>query len=63
MNKPMQTDMRNLQIKIDPFYQKVKLIPNIIGLKNSAKTAIVIISSILEARESRGTHYFIEDAE
>ena len=63
MNKPMQTDMRNLQIKIDHFYQKVKLIPNIIGLKNSAKTAIVIISATLEARESRGTNYLIEDAE
>ncbi len=40
-----------------------KLKSDIIGLRNGVQTAIAIISATLEARESRGTHYLIEDAE
>ena len=58
-----RTIMRNLQIEIDNFYQKAKLTSGIIGLRNGVQTAIAIISATLESRESRGTHYLIEDKE
>ena len=58
-----RTIMRNLQTEIDGFYQKEKLTPQIIRLRNGVQTAIAIISATLEARASRGTHYLIEGKE
>ena len=58
-----RTIMRNLQTEIESFYQKAKLTPNIVGLRNGVQTAIAIIAATLEARESRGTHYLLEDIE
>ena len=45
------------------FYQKAKLTPNIVGLRNGVQTAIAIIATTLEVLESRGTHYLLEDIE
>ena len=58
-----RTILRNLQIEIEDFYQKVKLTPHIVGLRNGVQTANAIITATLEARESRGTHYLLEDKE
>jgi len=58
-----RTIMRNLQEEIDNFYQKAKLTPDIVGLRNGVHTAIAIISATLESRESRGSHYLWEDTE
>ena len=58
-----RTIMRNLQTEIESFYQKAKLTPSIVGLRNGVQTAIAIIAATLEARESIGTHYLLEDKE
>ncbi len=58
-----RTIMRNLQIEIEDFYQKARLTPSIVGLRNGVQTAIAIIAATLEARESIGTHYLLEDKE
>ena len=52
--------LRNLQSEVEQSYQKSKLDNSIISLRNGAQTALAIISSSIEARESRGTHY-VED--
>ena len=52
--------LRNLQSDVEQSYQKSKLDNNIISLRNGAQTALAIIASSVEARESRGTHY-VED--
>ena len=52
-----QRILRNLQYDIDNFYQKAKLTPEIIGLRNGIQTAIAITSAALEDRVSRGCHY------
>ena len=49
--------LRNLQSDVEKFYQNSKLDKNIIALRNGAQTALAIIASSIEARESRGTHY------
>ena len=49
--------LRNLQSDVEQFYQKSQLDQNIISLRNGAQTALAIIASGLEARESKGTHY------
>ena len=49
--------LRNLQSDIEKFYQNSKLDKNIIALRNGAQTALAIIASSIEARESKGTHY------
>jgi len=49
--------LRNLQSDVEQSYQKSKLDNNIISLRNGAQTALAIIASSVEARESRGTHY------
>ena len=49
--------LRNLQYDIEKFYQKAKLTPNIIGLRNGIQTAVAITSAALEDRISKGCHY------
>ena len=49
--------LRNLQSEVEHTYQKSNLDNNIISLRNGAQTALAIISSSVEARESKGTHY------
>jgi len=52
--------LRNLQSEVEQVYQNSKLDKNIISLRNGAQTALAIIASSIESRESRGTHY-VED--
>ena len=52
--------LRNLQSDVEQSYQKSNLDNSIISLRNGAQTALAIISSSVEARESKGTHY-VED--
>ena len=52
--------LRNLQSEVELFYQSSHLNQKIIALRNGAQTALAIIASSIEARESRGTHY-VED--
>ena len=49
--------LRNLQSDVEQLYQKSQLDPNIITLRNGAQTALALIASATEARESCGTHY------
>ena len=49
--------LRNLQYDIEKFYQKAKLTPEIIGLRNGIQTAVAVTSAALEDRESKGCHF------
>ena len=53
--------LRNLQSDVEKFYQNSRLDKNIIALRNGAQTALAIIASSIESRESRGTHYVSEE--
>ena len=53
--------LRNLQSEVEKFYQNSRLDQNIIALRNGAQTALAIIASSTEARESRGTQYIADD--
>ncbi len=53
--------LRNLQSDVEKFYQNSRLDKNIIALRNGAQTALAIIASSIEARESKGTHYIADD--
>ena len=55
-----QTILRNLQNDIERFYQRVHLTPEIISLRNGIQTANAIVSSAIEAKSSKGTHYVQE---
>ena len=54
-----QMILRNLQNDIEGFYQKTKLTPEIISLRNGIQTANAIVLSAIEAKQSKGTHYII----
>ena len=56
-----QTILRNLQNDIERFYQRVELTPEIISLRNGIQTANAIVSSAIEAKHSKGTHYIEEE--
>ena len=56
-----QTILRNLQNDIERFYQRVELTPKIISLRNGIQTANAIVSSSIEAKHSKGTHYIEEE--
>lgn len=49
--------LRNLQSEVEKTYQQSKLDDKILSLRNGAQTALAIIASSIEARESLGTHY------
>ena len=52
--------LRNLQSEVEKLYQNSRLDHNIITLRNGAQTALALVASSIEARESKGTHY-VED--
>ena len=52
-----QKILKNLQNDIERFYQRVKLTPEVISLRNGIQTANAIVSSAIEAKNSKGTHY------
>ena len=49
--------LRNLQSDVEKTYQQSKLDEKILSLRNGAQTALAIIASSIEARESKGAHY------
>jgi L-aspartate oxidase len=53
--------LRNLQSDVEKVYQNSRLDKNIIALRNGAQTALAVIASSTEARESCGTHYVVEN--
>jgi len=53
--------LRNLQSEIEQSYQNSQLDKNIIALRNGAQTALAIIASSTESRESKGTHYVSDE--
>tara|TARA_X000001036_G_scaffold195842_1_gene184611 strand:- start:7250 stop:8812 length:1563 start_codon:yes stop_codon:yes gene_type:complete len=57
-----QTILKNLQNDIEGFYQSVQLTPQTISLRNGIQTANAIVSSAIEAKKSKGTHY-LENSE
>ena len=53
-----QTTLRYLlQLEIEVFYQRAKLTPKIIGLRNGVQAANAIVVTAIESREIRGTHF------
>ena len=46
--------------ELEQFYQKAKLTPEIISLRNGIQTAIAITSAALSDRTSKGCHYIKE---
>ena len=52
--------LRNLQYDIEQFYQKAKLTPEIISLRNGIPTAIAITRGALSDRISKGCNYITE---
>ncbi len=56
-----QTILRHLQSEIEGFYQRAKLTPEIIGLRNGVQTANALVSAAMESRDSQGTHFIQSD--
>jgi len=56
-----QTILRHLQSEIEVFYQRAKLTPEIIGLRNGVQTANALVSAAMESRDSQGTHFIQSD--
>jgi L-aspartate oxidase len=49
--------LRELQWEIDQFYERAELTPELIGLRNGALTALLVVQGALRNRTSRGCHY------
>ena len=49
------------QTEIEVFYQRAKLTPEIIGLRNGVQTANALVSAAMESRDSQGTHFIQSD--
>jgi L-aspartate oxidase len=50
-------DLRHLQREIDRFYRKTWLNDDLIGLRNSVQSALIVARAAWEVRESHGCHY------
>jgi len=50
-------DLRTLEQEIDRFYRKAKITDELLGLRNSVRTAVIIASAAWENRHSLGCHY------
>jgi L-aspartate oxidase len=50
-------DLRDLEQEIDRFYRKAKITDELLGLRNAARTAVIIASAAWENRQSLGCHY------
>ena len=57
MNRPVG---KIEKLFLELFYQNSHLDQKVIALRNGAQTALAIIASSIEARDSLGTHY-VED--
>jgi len=56
-----RTMLRQLQMEVEDFYKQAQLSDAIIGLRNGVQTALAILLSASEVRESRGCHYVTSD--
>ena len=52
-----QEILQELQLEISRFYQRAELSDTIIGLRNGAEAALLIVQAAMECRQSRGCHY------
>ena len=52
--------LRELHLDIGKFYAKSELSDALIGLRNGIQTALVVLLSAMEDRESRGCHHRID---
>ncbi|MEM7533334.1 MAG: L-aspartate oxidase [Chloroflexota bacterium] len=50
-------DLRQLEIEIERFYRRVYLNDEMLGLRNSARTAIIVATAAWRNRTSMGCHY------
>jgi L-aspartate oxidase len=50
-------DLRHLQREVDRFYRKTWLNDDLIGLRNSVQSALIVARAAWEVRESHGCHY------
>lgn len=53
--------LRHLQSEVEHFYQQVKMTKKVIELRNGVQTALAVTSATLEAKESKGAHYLIDN--
>ena len=59
LNRAMRI-LRELDLEIARFYEKCEISDSIVGLRNGILTALLILESAEQARESRGCHYRID---
>jgi L-aspartate oxidase len=50
-------DLSNLEREIEKFYRATKLTDALIGLRNAARTALIVANAAWENKESRGCHF------
>jgi len=50
-------DLQQLQSEIAKFYRRTRLTDSLIGLRNAARTALLVASAAWENKSSIGTHY------
>ncbi len=51
------SELRNLEVEIERFYRATRLSDSLIGLRNAARTAIIVASAAWENKNSIGCHY------
>jgi L-aspartate oxidase len=56
LNRAMRV-LRELDLEIARFYEKCEVSDSIIGLRNGILTALLVLDSAMQCRESRGCHY------
>ncbi len=50
-------ELRNLESEIERFYRSSKLTDGLIGLRNAARTAVIVTMAAWENKQSMGCHY------
>lgn len=50
-------DLRNLEVEVERFYRATALSDDLIGLRNAARTALIVTLAAWENPDSRGCHY------
>ena len=58
-----KSDLNYLRHRVDKFYQKTEINNSIISLRDSAQTALMVVSSALMSKTSRGAHYVNDNNE
>jgi len=52
-----KSDLGYLKNRIDDFYRKARIVPNLINLRNGVRTAFIVAFAAFKNRKSRGAHY------